>query len=140
MLLTYSNTQDFSSTQLAELFRSVGWTSAKYPERLRQAMRNSSGVVSAWDGDRLVGLINCLSDGTLTAYIHYLLVHPDYHGQGIGRELMRLMFERYSDCVRKVLIAENEAVDFYKKLGFVVGTGTSAVFLDSDPEMTNDVL
>lgn len=140
MPVAYSETQDFGVTELAELFRSVGWTSAKYPERLSQAMVNSSGVFSAWDGDRLIGLINCLSDGTLTAYFHYLLIHPDYQGQGIGRELVRLMFERYSDCVRKVLIAYNEEVEFYKKLGFIVGTGTSALFLDSDSEMTQDIL
>lgn len=103
-------------------------------------MANSSSVASAWDGERLIGLINCLSDGTLTAYFHYLLVHPDYHGQGVGRRLMEIMFDRYSDCVRKVLIAEHHAVEFYKRLGFIVGTGCSAVFLDSDPEMTQDVM
>lgn len=103
-------------------------------------MLNSSGVISAWDGGRLIGLMNCLSDGTLTAYFHCLLVHPDYQGQGIGRELVRLMFDRYSDCVRKVLIADNAEVDFYKKLGFTVGTGTAALFCDADPAMTEDVL
>lgn len=140
MPVTYSDKQDFCAAELEDLFRSVEWTSAKYPERLRQAMRDSSGVISAWDGDRLVGLINCLSDGTLTAYFHYLLIHPDYQGQGVGRELVLKMFDRYSNCIRKVLIADNSAVDFYKKLGFIVGTGTSAVFLDADPDMTNDVM
>lgn len=139
-MITYRDTQEFDPTALSELFRSVGWTSAKYPERLKLAMRNSSAVISAWDGDRLVGLINCLSDGTLTSYIHYLLVHPDYQGQGIGRELVRMMCDRYSDCVRKVLIADDSEVDFYKRCGFIVGTGTSACFLDNDPEMTKDVL
>ena len=50
------------------------------------------------------------------------------------------MFERYSDCLRKVLIADNEQVGFYEKLGFVAGRGTSALFLDTDPSMTEDVM
>ncbi len=139
MPLTYSSTQSFSPSELSDLFHSVGWAVAKYPERLRQAMANSSSVFSAWDGDRLVGLINCLSDGTLTAYFHYLLVHPDYQGQGIGRELVRLMFERYADCVRKVLIADTGQVPFYEKLGFIVGAGCSALLLDRDYEKTQDI-
>ena len=44
------------------------------------------------------------------------------------------------DCVRKVLIADDSEVEFYRRLGFIVGPGTSALFLDSDPEMTQDVL
>lgn len=140
MPITYQTTQDFSAAELSDLFASVGWTSAKHPERLRQAMANSDSVMSAWDGDRLIGLINCLSDGVLTAYFHYLLVRPEDHGQGIGRELVKRMMERYSDCLRKVLIADDAEVGFYKKLGFIVGTGTSALFLDADAEMAQEVL
>lgn len=140
MPVMYRATQDFASADLADLFESVGWSSAKYPERLTQAMANSDSVISAWDGDRLVGLINCLSDGVLTAYFHYLLVRPDYQGQGIGRELLRQMLDRYSDCLRKVLIADDEQVGFYKKCGFIAGTGTVALFHDADPDMTKDIL
>jgi ribosomal protein S18 acetylase RimI-like enzyme len=138
--IAYRTTQDFTAAELSDLYLSVGWSSAKYPERLKQAMANSDSVMSAWDGDRLIGLINCLSDGALTAYFHYLLVRPEYQGQGVGRELLRLMFERYADCLRKVLIADNEQVGFYKKCGFIVGTGTAALFCDADPAMTEDVL
>ncbi len=139
MPITYRVTQSFTSNQLRDLFASVGWTSARYPERLRQAMANSDSVISAWDGDVLVGLINCLSDGALTAYFHYLLVRPEYQGQGIGRDLLRRMLDRYSNCLRKVLIADKEQVGFYEKCGFTVGTGTAALFLDTDDEMTQEV-
>ena len=140
MPITYRDTREFGAGQLRELFLSVGWSSGKDPEKLVQAMRNSDTVVSAWEGDRLVGLINCLSDGVMTAYFHYLLVRPEYQSQGIGRALVEMMLDRYSRCLRKVLIADNEQVGFYEKCGFVAGTGTTALFLDEDPEMTGDVL
>ena len=49
---------------------------------------NSSRVISAWDGDRLVGLIRVMDDSELVCFINYVLVHPDYHGQGIAGYLL----------------------------------------------------
>ena len=140
MSVTYRDTQDLGVDELRALFESVGWLSAKYPERLKYAMTNSHSVVSAWEGDTLIGLINCLSDGVMTAYFHYLLVRPEDQRQGIGRGLLELMLARYESCLRKVLIADNEQVGFYHKCGFVTGTGTSALFLDRDASLTGDVL
>ena len=30
------------------------------------------------------GLVAAMDDGTMTAYVHYLLVHPRYQGCGVG--------------------------------------------------------
>ena len=63
----------------------------EYPTRLYKALMNSSTVISAWDGDRLVGLIRVLDDSELVAYMHYVLVHPDYHGRGIAGHMVELV-------------------------------------------------
>ncbi|HYF91218.1 MAG TPA: GNAT family N-acetyltransferase [Symbiobacteriaceae bacterium] len=125
MSIRYSDTREYSVAELRDLFLSVGWSSGQYPEKLQVAMRNSHSVVSAWDGDQLVGLMNCLSDGIMTAYFHYLLVKPAYHNQGIGRTLVRMMLDHYSDYARKVLIAYDEEIPFYERCGFEVGKGTT---------------
>lgn len=39
-------------------------------------MRNSTHVISAWDGDRLIGLVRSLDDGATIAFLHYVLVDP----------------------------------------------------------------
>ena len=44
---------------------------------------NSSTVVTAWDGDRLAGLVRVLDDSEMVAYMHYVLVHPAYQGRGL---------------------------------------------------------
>jgi len=44
-------------------------------------MKNFETVCSAWDGDKLVGLISAMDDGVMTAYVHYLLVDPAYQHQ-----------------------------------------------------------
>ena len=60
MEITYTDEKKFTKEQTQQLFRSVGWVSGKYPERLYKALMGSSTVFSAWDGDRLVGLVRVL--------------------------------------------------------------------------------
>ena len=74
MGITYTDEKKFTKEQTQQLFRSVGWVSGKYPERLYKALMGSSTVFSAWDGDRLVGLVRVLDDTEMVAYMHYVLV------------------------------------------------------------------
>ncbi|MCB9496487.1 MAG: GNAT family N-acetyltransferase [Fibrobacteria bacterium] len=129
MDIQFKQIKHFDQDQLRDLFLSVGWSSGQYPDQLVVAMENSHRVISAWDGDRLVGLVNALSDGIMTAYFHYLLVHPDYHDRGIGKNLATLILGEYEGFARKVLIAYEEEVPFYEKLGFVVGSGKTPMFV-----------
>ena len=116
--MKYKNTREYTAKQLEELFSSVRWESAKFPERLARAMKGFAYVRSAWDGDRLVGLIAAMDDGEMTAYIHYLLVSPEYQGQGIGKKLLAAALEHYSSYERVVLHAEGKASTFYLANGF----------------------
>ena len=84
MALFYNDTREFSPEALEELFLSVQWESGNHPERLAKALRRYGAVFSAWDGSRLAGLVAAMDDGTMTAYVHYLLVHPRYQGCGVG--------------------------------------------------------
>ena len=79
----YSDTRDPPTAAVVRLYAANKWSSAKKPEALTQALRNSHSVIFAWSGDQLVGLGNALSDGFLVVYYPHLLVHPDHQGQGI---------------------------------------------------------
>jgi len=80
MEIEYKQTKDFTADELQKLFLSVHWESGNYPEKLVHAMHNSTRVTSAWDGDKLVGLVRALDDGETVAFLHYLLVDPAYQG------------------------------------------------------------
>jgi hypothetical protein len=54
--IQYKTIKEFSEKELQDLFLSVDWSSGHYPDRLVIAMKNSSSVFTAWDGDKLVGL------------------------------------------------------------------------------------
>jgi GNAT superfamily N-acetyltransferase len=118
MNIQYNDTKAFLPAALEDLFLSVEWESGKYPDKLAVAMKNSATVYSAWDGEKLVGLINALDDGIMTAYIHYLLVNPAYQGKGIGKQLVQSMKEKYKNYFRVVLISYNNQIDFYTHCGF----------------------
>ncbi len=117
--ITYTDQRNYTARQVEELFLSLGWVSGKYPERLKAALDGSHTVFCAWDGDTLVGLVNAISDGELTAYIHYLLVRPEYQSKGIGGRLIEMMSERYKGYLYLILAADSpKAEKFYEKHGY----------------------
>jgi ribosomal protein S18 acetylase RimI-like enzyme len=130
MNIEYRDIKTFQVTDLEDLFLSVKWESGRYPEKLAEAMRNSDTVFSAWSNGKLIGLINALDDGIMTAYVHFLLVNPAYQGKGIGKELVRMMTGRYKDYLRIVLISDESEAGFYRNSGFEAGKGTMAMFIN----------
>lgn len=127
-MIRYTGEKLFSKEQVQELFRSVNWVSGNYPERLYKALMNSSTVLTAWDGDRLIGLARVLDDTEMLAQIHYVLVHPDYQGQGIAGNLIERIKEKYKDFLYIDGMPEDKTkVPFYEKHGFSVMENGAAI-------------
>ena len=114
----YKKTRDIPVEGLLELYRVNNWSAAEKPEQLQRALADSHALVSAWVGDKLVGLGNAISDGHLVVYYPHLLVLPEFQHRGIGRELVRLLQAKYVGFHQQVLIADGAAVEFYRKCGF----------------------
>lgn len=131
MKIEYKQIHDFSREELERLFLSVGWSSGHFPDRLVIAMRNFDTVISAWDGDRLVGMACAMDDGIMNAYVHYLLVEPAYQGKTVGRTLVEKLREKYRDYLRIAVIAYDEERTFYENCGFVRSTDASPMFITS---------
>jgi len=117
-MFVYKDIKCLAPNDLHDLFLSVEWASGNFPDKLAVAMNNSGTVFTAWHGDKLVGLVNALDDKIMTAYVHYLLVHPDYQGKGIGKELIRMIREKYTNYLRIVLVTDNKEIGFYEHCGF----------------------
>ena len=66
------------------LYKGNAWSSARVPEKLYAALRDSHTLISAWVGDKLVGLGNAISDGHLVVYYpHGSTYEPDRELMGI---------------------------------------------------------
>lgn len=127
--IQYKETKEFRREELERLFLSVEWESGRYPELLVKAMHGYETVLSAWDGDRLVGMLCAIDDGVMTAYVHYLLVDPEYQGCGIGGRLVEMTKEKYRDYLKIVLVAYGNGVRFYENCGFHAAHDSVAMYL-----------
>lgn len=119
MQIIYKSEKCFTKEQVQELFLSVHWVSGQYPEQLYKALLNSETVFTAWDGNKLVGLVRAIDDGVMLAYMHYVLVHPDYHGQGIAGRMIKMIQEKYKGYLYiELMPEESKNATFYQRFGF----------------------
>lgn len=131
MNIIYTDKHNFNKNELEELFLSVGWSSGHYPEKLCVAMKNFDTVFSAYDKDKLVGMVCAMDDGVMNAYVHYLLVNPDYQDQKIGRTLVEMIKEKYESYLRIAVIAYDNEMNFYNNCGFEKSKDASPMFITS---------
>ena len=113
----------YTLEQLHELYNSVGWTAyTRCPagQQLLKAIQNSTYVVSAWEGSKLIGLARGLSDDVSIFYLQDILVHPEYQTQGIGTTLLKKCLERFQHVRMKVLLTDKDEkqLRFYESLGY----------------------
>lgn len=115
--------------QLQGLFEVAAfWARDRRRTDLAVAIANSSPVVSAWQGDRLVGFARATSDGIYRATIWDVVVHPDCQSQGIGRKLVEtvLSHPRVSG-VERVYLMTTFKEKFYERVGFQRNASTTMV-------------
>jgi len=129
MSIKISETKDIEREKIIALYKANGWSAAEKPDELHQALINSHSLITAWDGDRLVGLGNAISDGYLVVYYPHLLVHPEYQGKGIGKMIVARMQEIYRAFHMQILVADGKAVDFYERVGFVRAGKTQPMWI-----------
>ena len=130
MSIEYTFEKKFSKEDTHRLFKSINWFSANFPERLHKALLNSQTVVTAWDGDKLVGLARALDDSEMVAFIHYVLVDPEYQGHHIASGLISMIKEKYKDYLYIDVMPEDKSnCPFCEKSGFKVMKDGSAMTL-----------
>ena len=86
-------------------------------DKIKAAFLKSYKVVTARDGDKVVGAGRMISDGECYAWIHDIAVLPEYRKRGVGRRIMENLMED-NETLLIGLTSSFEAVEFYKKLGF----------------------
>jgi len=87
-------------------------------ETMADMLAHGDLLVSAWAGERLVGLARTLTDWSYVAYLSDLAVDADWQRRGIGVELVRETRAALGPRCSIVLLAAPAAVDYYPKIGF----------------------
>jgi hypothetical protein len=91
----------------------------RFRERIEKLVQNVSISLVARDGEIIVGVLFGLTDFSYWLYVTDLGVVREYEGQGIGRSLMKKAHELAGGekDIAVYLIANENAIPFYKKLG-----------------------
>ena len=76
--------------------------------------------IAVYDGGKLIGYIDSVSNGVTDAYIQDLMVSPDYQGRGIGTNLMTKMIEYLKEkhIYMISVVYEESLKPFYERFGF----------------------
>jgi GNAT superfamily N-acetyltransferase len=86
-------------------------------EKIKTAFERSYKVVTAWDGEMLIGAGRMLSDGICYGTIFDVGVLPEYQKKGIGKGIMKELLNREEHMpIHLTSTFGNE--EFYTKLGF----------------------
>jgi ribosomal protein S18 acetylase RimI-like enzyme len=115
MIKYTSQIKDLKPDQLAGFF--VGWPNPPSAEKHLEIIQNSYKSIIAFDGEKVVGFVNAISDGILSAYIPLIEVLPEYQKRGVARKLMELMIQEFSNFYMIDLVCDENLKSFYEKFG-----------------------
>ena len=81
-------------------------------------LKNANLTITAWDGEKLVGISRSLTDFAYVAYLADLAVDEQYQRSGIGKQLIEETKERLGPECMIVLLAAPKANEYYDHIGF----------------------
>ena len=86
-------------------------------ERMGGMLREANLVISAWEGDQLVGISRSVTDFHYATYLSDLAVRLSHQKQGIGIELIRRT-QQAAPRAAVILLSAPAAVEYYPRIGF----------------------
>lgn len=86
-------------------------------ERMEAMLRHAYLVITARDGEQLVGISRSVTDVVWFTYLSDLAVRVSHQRQGIGVELMRRT-QAAAPKARLLLLSAPAALEYYPRVGF----------------------
>ena len=87
-------------------------------ETFKAMLENANLTITAWDGEKLIGISRSLTDFAYVAYLADLAVDQKYQKSGIGKQLIEETKARLGSECMIVLLAAPKANEYYEHIGF----------------------
>lgn len=120
-MITYKTNEPITTDQFIDLLRH-STLGERRPIHDRECMAgmvaNANLLVTAWDGETLIGVARSLTDFHYACYLSDLAVHQAYQKQGIGQQLQTLTQEALGPHCTLILLAAPAAHNYYGHIGF----------------------
>lgn len=120
-MITYKEGNELSLDAVIELYEASTLGQRRPVDdrgRMGEMLKNANLVISAWDGDLLVGISRALSDFSYVTYLSDLAVRESHQRRGIGKELIRRTQAAGGEDATLVLLSAPAAERYYPHIGF----------------------
>ena len=118
-MIDYRTGNDLNLDSVIELYRASTLSERRPVDdraRMGLMLRNANLVVTAWDGELLVGIARSVSDFSYATYMSDLAVRVSHQKKGIGRDLIRRTQEQ-GGAATVILLSAPKAVEYYPHIG-----------------------
>jgi GNAT superfamily N-acetyltransferase len=121
LTIDYKINQPISAQQFIDLLEKTT-LGVRRPLSDRSCMQgmveNANLMVTAWIGERLVGVARSVTDFYYCCYLSDLAVDQEYQKCGIGKRLIELTEQQLKPSAKLILLAAPAANEYYPTLGF----------------------
>ncbi len=119
MNITYKINTKITAEEVADLFTKSGINRPVNDlPRIKKMIDNANLTITAWEGDKLIGISRSLTDFCYCCYLSDLAVDKNYQHKGIGKELIMRTKKEISDESMLLLLSAPAAMDYYPKVKF----------------------
>lgn len=113
-----------SVNQYLDLRESVGWKKLTLTQA-ENALKNSIITITAFDGEKSVGMGRIVGDGVVIDYIQDLVVKPEYQRKNIGEKILNELVQYVKESklddteIMLCLMCAKGRENFYSKFNFI---------------------
>ena len=129
--ITFSEKRNLDPAKLVRLYQQAPWSKGRTIEDAREMSRHTDVVVTAWDGDLLIGFGRVLTDYVYRATIWDVIVDKGYQRQGIGADIVQRILSHPRLKKVELFWLCTRMPGFYEKLGFSSKEQTGMVWARS---------
>ena len=128
-MITYSDHKSFDPASLLRLFDQVPWASGRSLDESKELVAHTPVIITAWDGDQMVGCGRVLTDFVYRASIWDVIVDAQYQGRDIGTGVIqRILHHPSLQRVELFWLCTRNKQAFYESLGFSAKEQTGMVW------------
>ncbi len=119
MEITYRLDITPTPEQIIELYDNSGLRRPTHDRaRIQKMFENANLIVSAWEGEMLVGVARSITDWVWSCYLADLAVRHAHKKAGIGKKLIEITREKVGEQSMVLLLSVPTAMEYYPKVGF----------------------
>ena len=128
-MITYTDGNSFDPSILLPLFEQAPWSKGRTRHDAQTMVQHTNLLITAWDGERVVGCGRVLTDYVYRASIWDVIVDGRYQGQEIGTEIInRILSHSTLQRVELIWLCTRDKQAFYETLGFNAKEQTGMVW------------